>query len=419
MKTLVINSGSSSIKYQLFDISGVVGEIDDTKAQSADSNYTTLGGATLLAKGIAERIGLSGSFLRHKPDEKEEIILQKEFRNHRSAMQAIVDALIHPDYGVIKQVTEIEGVGHRVVHGGEKFTSSVLIDDNVLAAIRENAELAPLHNPPNIVGIEICQQLFKKVPNVAVFDTAVHQTMPRKAYLYGLPVELYEKHGIRKYGFHGTSHGYVAREAARLMNQPFDQVKIITCHLGNGCSITAFEHGRSVDTSMGLTPLEGIVMGTRSGDIDPAIVLYLMERLELSIGETNDLLNKKSGLLGLCGKRDMRDIMKLAQLGDKKAKTAIEVFVYRAVKYIGAYTAVLNGVDAIVFTAGIGENSPYLRERILENFDYLGVKIDKEKNKANELIFSTEDSKVYAMMIPTNEEFVIARDTYEIITSKK
>jgi acetate kinase len=395
MLILVINCGSSSIKYQLFDIG---------------DNYK------LMAKGMADRIGLSsGESVIHKPEGKNEVVLEKPLPDHRAALQTIGQTLISPQYGVISDFKKIDGVGHRVVHGGEKFTHSTLINDDVLEAIRENAKFAPLHNPPNILGIEVCMHVLPGVPNVAVFDTAIHQTMPKKACLYGLPLDLYEKHGIRKYGFHGISHGYVARQAAILMNKPFEQSKIITCHLGNGCSITAFLNGHSVDTSMGLTPLEGVVMGTRSGDLDPAVVLYLMEMLGLSLQETNDLLNKESGLKGLSGMADMRDIVKLAEQGDKNARTAIEVFVYRIQKYIGAYTAALNGADAIVFTAGIGENSSCLRQEILSKFDYLGLKIDQTKNKRNEPVFSTPDSKIFVMTIPTNEELAIAQETHEII----
>ncbi|OHB58473.1 MAG: acetate kinase [Planctomycetes bacterium GWF2_50_10] len=397
MLILVINCGSSSIKYQLFEI---------------NSQYT------ILAKGLVERIGLPGSNIAHKPNGKDEVVINKDLPDHRAALAAIEEALVSPVHGVIKDVNEIAGVGHRVVHGGEKFTRSILINEHVLDAIRENAKLAPLHNPPNITGIEVSQALMPGVPNVAVFDTAIHQTMPKKAYLYGLPIDLYHKHGIRKYGFHGTSHGYVAKQAAKLLNKPFETLKIITCHLGNGGSITAFDHGKSVDTSMGLTPLEGIVMGTRSGDIDPAIVLYLQEELGVSLSQTNDLLNKQSGLKGLCGKNDMRDIVKLANQGEEMAQVAIDVFCYRIQKYIGSYVAVLNGVNAIVFTAGIGENSPFLREQVLENFSYLGLKLDTAKNRANEQIFSTKDSKVAAMMIRTNEELVIAQDTFDIITRR-
>jgi acetate kinase len=398
MLILVINCGSSSIKYQLFDIG---------------DHYK------LMARGIADRIGLSsGSSVVHKPNDQNEVVIEIPLPDHRAALAAIGQTLINPQHGVISDFKEIGGVGHRVVHGGEKFTNSILINDDVLDAIRENAKFAPLHNPANILGIDTCRQVLPGVPNVAVFDTAIHQTMPKKAYLYGLPLDLYEKHGIRKYGFHGISHDYVARQAAMLMNKPFEQSRIITCHLGNGCSVTAFLNGRSIDTSMGLTPLEGVVMGTRSGDLDPAVVLYLMEMLGLSLQKTNDLLNKESGLKGLSGMADMRDIVKLAEQGDKNARTATEVFVYRIQKYIGAYTAALNGDDAIVFTAGIGENSSSLRQEILSTFDYLGLKIDQAKNKRNEPVFSTSDSKIFAMAIPTNEELAIAQKTHEIIMRK-
>lgn len=397
MKILVINCGSSSIKYQLFEI---------------NKDYH------ILAKGLVERIGISGSVVQHSPAGKDKVIIEGEIKDHKQAMIAVEKALTNPVYGVIKNIDEIDGVGHRVVHGGEKFQKSTLINEHVLKAIQENSILAPLHNPPNITGIQVSQALLPNIPNVAVFDTAIHQTMPKRAYLYGLPIDLYKKHGIRKYGFHGTSHGYVAKQAAMLMNKPFDKVRIITCHIGNGGSIAAFEYGKVIDTSMGLTPLEGIVMGTRCGDIDPAVVLYLMETLGLSLQETNDLLNKKSGLLGLCGHSDMRDILADLAVDDESAKVAVDVFAYRIMKYVGSYVAAMNGVDAIVFTAGIGEYNPWLREKVISHFGYIGAEVDVQKNKAGEKIFSTDKSKVYAMMIPTNEELVIAQDTYEIINTK-
>jgi acetate kinase len=298
------------------------------------------------------------------------------------------------------------------------FGVSVLIDDNVMGGLRQLTDLAPLHNPPNLLGIEVCREMLPGVPNVAVFDTAIHQTMPPKAYLYALPMDLYRKHGIRKYGFHGTSHAYVAKEAARRLGRPLEELKMITCHLGNGCSITAFERGRSIDTSMGFTPLEGLVMGTRSGDVDPAVPLHLVKDLGLSPEEVDDLLNKESGLLGLCGRRDMRDIMAQAQQGRTEAQTAIQVFVYRVQKYIGAYTAALAGVNAIVFTAGIGENSPSIRAQVLRPFGYLGLHVDDAKNEQNQAIFSTKDSRVRALRIPTNEELVMARDTRELVAGR-
>jgi acetate kinase len=396
MIILVINCGSSSIKYQLF----AVGD-----------RYE------LMAKGVADRIGLpSGSSIVHRTSGKDQFAREMPLPDHREALRAVGEILVNADHGVITHINDIDGVGHRVVHGGEKFTSSALIDQGVLDAIRENARFAPLQNPANILGIEVCQHVLPGVPNVAVFDTAIHQAMPAMAYLYGLPMELYEKHGIRKYGFHGTSHSYVARQAAALMNKPLDQCKLITCHLGNGCSVTAFSGGKSMDTSMGMTPLEGVVMGTRCGDIDPAVVLYLVEVLGLSLHETDELLNKKSGLMGLCGKSDMRDIVELAGRGDKSARMAVDVFTYRIRKYIGAYTAALGGADAIVFTAGIGENSAYVRQEILSGLDYLGLKVDPAKNNRNEPVFSTPDSKVLAMAIKTNEELVIAQETHEIIS---
>ena len=313
---------------------------------------------------------------------------------------------------------EIDGVGHRVVHGGEMFGESVLIDDDVMGVLRQLTDLAPLHNPPNLLGIEVCREMLPGVPNVAVFDTALHQTMPPKAYLYALAVDLYRGHGIRKYGFHGTSHAYVAQEAARRIGRPLAELKVITCHLGNGCSITAFEQGKSIDTSMGFTPLEGLVMGTRSGDVDPAVPLYLVKDLGMSPEEVDDLLNKESGLQGLCGRRDMRDIEAQAQQGRGDAQTAVEVFVYRIQKYIGAYTAVLQGVDAIVFTAGIGENGPWIRAQVLRPFTYLGLRVDNARNEQNQVVFSTNDSHVQALRIPTNEELVIAGDTYALVAGR-
>ena len=397
MKVLVINCGSSSIKYQLFEMG---------KAHE------------LLARGMADRIGLSGSYIYHRPTGRAEKKVERPFPDYETVLKVVFEVLTDSNSGVIKNLSEIEAVGHRIVHGGGKLAASVLVDAATIEAIRENAKFAPLHNPANIAGIEVCRQLLPAVPNVAVFDTAVHQTLPGKAFLYGLPRELYEKYGIRKYGFQGISHGYVANEAAKMINKPLKDLRIITCHLGNGSSITAFKNGRSVDTSMGLTPLEGVTMATRSGDVDPAIVLHLMEVLGLSVQEVKDLLNRRSGLLGLCGRSDMRDILEAASNGDEKAQAALEVFVYRIQKYIGAYVAALNGVDAIVFTAGIGENSPYLRQKVLSNFEYVGLKIDKVKNERNEAVFSSSDSNVFAFTIPTNEEVVIARETFKLVARR-
>jgi acetate kinase len=392
MNILVVNSGSSSIKYQLFNMEQ---------------------GERLLVKGIADKIGLDDSHLRQTDEHGAQQRQDMPLADHRAALQAIFAALRSYRQGAAAP-EPVRGVGHRVVHGGEMFSGSVLIDDGVMKKLRQLAELAPLHNPPNILGIEVCQGLLPGVPNVAVFDTALHQTMPPKAYLYALPMELYRKYGIRKYGFHGTSHAYVAREAARHMGRPLEELKVITCHLGNGCSVAAFAGGKSIDTSMGFTPLEGLVMGTRSGDLDPAVVLYLVKDLHMDADAADDLLNKESGLQGLCGVRDMRDIEEMQQ-SSEAARTAVEVFVYRLQKYIGAYTAALGGAQAIVFTAGIGENSPSVRAKTLEPFGYLGLWVDEAANREGRTIFSRADSAVCALTIRTNEELVIARDTYAIV----
>jgi len=396
MIILVLNCGSSSVKYKGFDM----------PACSEPLFY-----------GIVERIGFDDSTIFYKEKGADAQKLVKPLKDHNQALREtcglIAESVKNKGNGTI------DAIGHRVVHGGANFSKPVLVDPSVKNAIKNNIKYAPLHNPVNLAGIEICERLFPKVPNIAVFDTALHQTIPAKAYLYGLPIELYEKHNIRKYGFQGISHGYVAKEAAKLINKPLESLKIITCHLGNGSSITAFKNGKSVDTSMGLTPLEGLVMATRCGDIDPSIVVHLMDEISPGFEQVRELLNKKSGLAGLCGQSDMRDIIKLAENGDKKAQTAIEVFVYRIQKYIGAYIAALNGVDVIVFTAGIGENSPYVRGRILECFGYLDLKIDEARNEKNQAVFSTDDSGIYAMTIPTNEEQAIAYLTYEILVQKK
>lgn len=389
MNILVVNSGSSSVKFQLLDMED---------------------GERRRVKGVADRIGLDDSFVRVESDGNDDGRRDLPLPDHRAALTAIFDAL--PD-GLS---SEIGGVGHRVVHGGETFTESVLIDEDVMGILRRLSDLAPLHNPPNTLGIEVCREMLPGVPMAAVFDTALHQTMPPKAYLYGLPAELYERHGIRKYGFHGTSHFYVAHEAARELGRPLEALRLITCHLGNGCSVTAFSGGKSIDTSMGFTPLEGLVMGTRCGDLDPAVPLYLIKDLGMSPEEVDNMLNTESGLKGLCGRRDMRDIVDQARQGDEAARTAIEAFVYRVQKYIGAYTAALGGVDAIVFTAGIGQNSDTIRKEILHPFGYLGLRVDDARNRRNRTIFSSEESKVCAMTIPTDEELVIARDTYELVT---
>ncbi len=399
MKILVVNCGSSSVKYQFIDMNG----------------------EKVLCKGLAERIGIEGGRLVHRVNNDKHVI-ERNMKDHEEALKLVLDVLVDPEIGVIKDLSEIDAVGHRVVHGAERFASSVLIDEEVMKALEENVHLAPLHNPPNILGIKAIQKLLPKVPNVGVFDTAFHQSMPKKAYLYALPYELYETHRIRRYGFHGTSHRYVSRRAAEILGRDYYDFKVITCHLGNGASIAAVRHGKSIDTSMGFTPLEGLVMGTRCGDIDPAIVIYLQQNLGMSVEKVYDLLNKKSGMLGLTNNlsSDMRDIEDAAHSGNEIAQLALDIYVYRIAKYIGAYAAAMNGVDAIVFTAGVGENSPYVREKVCEYLGFLGVKIDRQLNdvKGLERIISTPDSKVAVLIVPTNEELVIARDTKYIVENK-
>lgn len=395
MKILVINCGSSSLKYQLMDMEG----------------------EQILAKGLVERIGLEGSLLTHRTNgTKTEI--KKDIPNHKVAIQLVIDALLDPEHGALKNLGEITAVGHRVVHGGEKFARSVVIDEQVMAALRECSELAPLHNPANIIGIEACQALLPGVPQVAVFDTAFHQTMPKQAYIYGLPYEFYEKYGIRRYGFHGTSHKYVARRAARLLGRPLAELKLVTCHLGNGSSITAVKGGVSVDTSLGFGTISGTIMGTRCGDIDPAVIPFLMEKENLTPGEMNDILYKKSGLLGLSGvSSDARDIEAAAAAGNERAQLALEVLAYLTRKYIGAYAAAMGGLDAIVFTAGIGENSELIRRMICTGLEFLGAELDEEKNRVRgkEADVATSASKVRILVIPTNEELMIAQETAELL----
>ncbi|NLC44500.1 MAG: acetate kinase [Clostridiales bacterium] len=398
-KILIINAGSSSLKYQLIDMDG----------------------EKVLAKGNAERIGIPDSFLRHTPTGKDKVELEVKFNDHVDAIKMVIDALIHPEYGVIKDMSEISAVGHRVVHGGEEFSESVVIDKEVMDAIKKNAELAPLHNPANIMGIEACQNIMPNIPMTAVFDTAFHQTMPKKAFLYAVPYQTYEKYGIRRYGFHGTSHKYVALRAAKMLNKPIESLKIITCHLGNGSSITAIKNGKSVDTSMGFTPLEGLPMGTRSGNIDPAIISYMMEKANLSSEDVNETLNKRSGVLGISGiSSDFRDLTSAAEEGNERARMALDVFNYQVEKFIGSYAAAMSGVDCIVFTAGVGENTPIIREDVCLSLEYMGIKFDKERNsnipsKVKEGPITTDDSKISVMVIPTNEELMIARETMELI----
>ncbi len=401
MKILVINSGSSSIKYKLYQSIG------------SDHDFK------VLAQGGAERIGISGASVDCKKPGSEKEHQYLDLPDHKKAINAIFQMLTDPLKGALKSLNELSGVGHRVVHGGEDFTGSVLIDGDVVAAIRKNSVLAPLHNPPNLMGIQAIYELYPDMPQVAVFDTAIHQTMPPKAYLYGLPKEQYTVHKIRRYGFHGTSHGYVAKLAAKELKRSFEKLKIITCHLGNGGSIAAIDGGKSVDTSMGLTPLAGILMGTRSGDLDPYIPLHIMETQGLTCEQVSAMMNKQGGLLGICSKRDMRDVIAGCESGSANCLLAFDLFVYAIQKYIGAYAAVMNGVDAIVFTAGIGENVPQVREKVLENFGYIGLKLDKRANSANKMIITSKISKVKALVLHTDEEKVIASDTFEILKAKK
>lgn len=395
MKVLVINCGSSSLKYQLID------------AQTEKA----------LAVGLCERIGIDGR-LNHTPAGGEKVVINKDMPDHEVAVQMVLDELTDEKYGVISDLKEIDAIGHRVVHGGEKFASSVVINDEVMAAIEECNPLAPLHNPANLIGIRACQAIMPGVPNVAVFDTAFHQTMEPTAFMYGLPYECYEKYKVRRYGFHGTSHSFVSKRAIALAGLDPENSKVIVCHLGNGASVSAVKNGKSVDTSMGLTPLEGLVMGTRSGDIDPAIIEYLAHAMDKSLEEVMKILNKESGVYGLSGvSSDFRDLEKAADEGNKKAQLAQDVFGYRVAKYIGAYTAAMNGVDAIAFTAGLGENNGIMREHVCSFLGYLGVEIDKEKNsvRGEETIVSTPNSKVKVLVVPTNEELAIARETMELV----
>ncbi len=396
MKVLVMNCGSSSLKYQLINMKGEV----------------------LLAKGIAERIGIEGSFVKHETEGKREAIIKDQMADHKDAIKIVLSALTHPEYGAIQTMDEIIAVGHRVVHGGEKFSQSVLIDKTVKEVLEECSQLAPLHNPPNLMGIYACEEILPTVPMVAVFDTAFHQSMPEASYMYALPYELYEKHKIRRYGFHGTSHKYVSTRAAELLGQAADNLKIVTCHLGNGASIAGVKNGKSIDTSMGFTPLEGLVMGTRCGDMDPAIIEFWMKKDDLTISQVNNMMNKKSGVLGLSGiSSDFRDIEQAADNGNKRARLALNVYYQRVKKYIGAYAALMGGLDAVVFTAGLGENSVTARKAICDGLEFLGIKIDDNKNniRGKETIISTEDCPVKVLLIPTNEELSIARETMELV----
>ena len=400
MKVLVLNSGSSSIKYQFI-------ETDER---------------TVLAKGQVERIGMSSAVLTHQPKDKERIRIVGEILDHTMAIEYVIAVMLSPNHGVIKDKSEIAAVGHRVVHGGETFKDSVLITDYVMQAIYDNIELAPLHNPANIKGIKACQTHLPGIPQCAVFDTAFHSAMPPKANLYGIPYALYKKYKIRRYGFHGTSHRYVSERAAKLLGKDISQLRIITAHLGNGASVAAINKGVSVDTSMGFTPLEGLLMGTRSGDMDPSLVTYIMGKEELSLSEMNALMNKHSGLLGVSGESsDMREIEQAMEEGNTRAKYAFEIFTYRIKKYIGAYAAAMGGLDALVFTGGIGENSSRVRKAVCENMEFLGIKIHPKlnENPTGEAEISPAGSKVRVLRIPTNEELVIALDTVRIVEEQK
>lgn len=377
---------------------------------------------SLMCKGLVERIGMDGSVINHTKIGMDKVVKEVPMKDHKDAIAQVLDAVQNPEYGVVKSMDEIGAVGHRVVHAGEKYAESVLITDDVIKALEECVELAPLHNPPNLMGIAACRELMPDTPMVGVFDTAYHQTMPPESYIYAIPYEYYEKYGIRRYGFHGTSHKFVAQRAAAMLNTNINDLKIITCHLGNGASVTAIKHGRVVDTSMGFTPLEGLVMGTRCGDIDPAIVTYIREKENLPQGVANEILNKKSGVLGISGvSSDFRDLEDALSEGNERAALALRVFAHKVRFYIGAYIAEMNGVDAIVFTAGVGENDVYMRDIICTNLGNLGIKLDPIKNKVRgkETEISTEDSKVKLLLIPTNEELMIARDTYEIARKVK
>lgn len=401
MKILVLNCGSSSVKYQLIDMTNELA----------------------LAVGKVERIGMSGSVLTHKPHDRRQTVISGEILDHIQAIDFIISMLLSPNHGVIEDKSEISAVGHRVVHGGERFTGSVLINEDLMGELKSLIPLAPLHNPHNIRGIQAASETLKDVPQVAVFDTAFHHRMPPFAYIYGIPYVLYKKYGIRRYGFHGPSHYYVSAKAAEKIGKPIDELKMITCHLGNGASMAAIDGGVSIDTSMGFTPLEGLLMGTRSGDCDPAIILHVMAQEELSLHEGNTLLNKHSGLMGVSGlSADVREILEAAVDGHANARLALDIYCYRIKKYIGAYAAAMSGLDAVVFTGGVGENAAEIRRQSCDGMEYLGLKIDDEKNKAHEGgigIVSADDSNITAVVVPTNEELVIARETEALIDDDK
>lgn len=397
MKVVVLNCGSSSIKYQLFDLPS----------------------KEVLAKGLVDKIGLKGSLIKHWRNDGTEVKLEGEILDHQQGIEYFLGVLISEKYGSIKSLNEIDAVGHRVVHAGEKFKGSVYITKEVIEALEECIDLAPLHNPPNLKGIYSITNLLPKVPQVGVFDTAFHQTMPDYIYLYGIPYSLYEKYKIRRYGFHGSSHRYVSQRAAEILGQKIEDLKIITCHLGNGASIAAIKHGESMDTSMGMTPIEGLIMGTRTGDLDIGAFLQIINKEELDISVANTLVNKHSGMLGVSGvSSDMRDVEKAAEEGNMRAKVTLEMYYYRIKKYIGSYAAAMGGVDVIIFTGGVGENDPVTRMLTTKDMEFMGVKFDESKNKGlrgKEAVISADDSRVKVMVVPTNEELVIALDTYEIV----
>ncbi|MCF6171423.1 MAG: acetate kinase [Bacteroidales bacterium] len=397
MKIIILNCGSSSIKYQLINMPE----------------------EQVLAKGLVEKIALDGSRINHENEAGQKTVFENEISDHQTGMQTVLDILVSKENGSLQSLSEIDAVGHRVVHGGEDFSGSVPITDAVIAALEKNVELAPLHNPPNLEGIYTMQRLLPDVPQVGVFDTAFHQSMPEHVYLYAVPYVLYEKYKVRRFGFHGTSHKYVSARACDILGVDINQQKIITCHLGNGASVAAIKNGKSFDTSMGMTPAEGLIMGTRTGDIDPGALLYMAEKEETSIKETSNLLNKKSGMLGISGiSSDMRDIEIAADDGNHRAQLALEMYAYRAKKYIGAYAAALGGVDLIVFTGGIGENDPETRKRILKGLEFMGIKIKHENaaSRGQEILLTAIDSKVCVLVVPTKEELMIAKDTYQIIS---
>ena len=399
MKVLVLNCGSSSLKYQLIDMDN----------------------ESVIAKGLCERIGIEGSVLTHKPTGKEPFVQEAPMPTHTQAIKLVMDALVDPEHGVIKDTSEISAIGHRVLHGGIKFTESIVVNQQVKDVIRECFDLGPLHNPANLMGIEACEEAMPGTPNVAVFDTTFGMSMPPKAYMYAIPHEYYEKYSIRRYGFHGTSHMFVSGEVLKFCHLDPKKGKVIVCHLGNGGSISASIGGKCVDTSMGLTPLEGLIMGTRSGDIDPTCIEYIAHKEGISLEDTMQIINKKSGVLGISGvSSDFRDLEEAANAGNERAQLALDAFCHHVVKYIGSYIAVMNGVDAIVFTAGIGENAPNVRRHVLESFGYMGIEVDPAQDtvRGKEFMISTADSKVKAYVIPTNEELAICRDTVEIVTKK-